>query len=61
MSIKINFDTANNPENPTLILAYKDGRKIGEVIADGVVVRDSMMNASEITFKVRKFINCFFC
>jgi hypothetical protein len=57
MSIKINFDTTNNPENPTLILAYRDGRKIGEIVADGIVVKDSMMNASEMSFKVRKFIN----
>lgn len=57
MSIKINFDTANNPEIPTLILAYRDGRKIGTIVADGIVVKDSMMNASEMSFKVRKFIN----
>lgn len=57
MSIKINFDASNNPENPTLILAYRDGRKIGEIIADDIVVKDSMMNASEMSFKVRKFIN----
>lgn len=57
MSIKINFDTANNPETPTLILAYRDGRKIGAIVADGIIVKDSLMNASEMSFKVRKFIN----
>ena len=57
MSMKINFDMANNPEYPTLILAYKNGRKIGKIVADGIVVRDSMINPSEISFRVRKFLN----
>ena len=57
MSIKINFDMANNPETPTLILAYRNGRKIGKIVADGTVVRDSMTNPSEISFRVRKFLN----
>jgi hypothetical protein len=57
MSIKINFDVSNNPETPTLILAYRDGRKIDEIVADSIVVKDSMNNSSEMSFKVRKFIN----
>jgi hypothetical protein len=57
MSAKINFDTANNPEKPTLILANKSGNKIGEIIADSIIVKGSMPNASEISFKVRKFLN----
>lgn len=57
MSMKINFDITGNPENPTLILAYRDGRKIGELVAENIIVRDSMMNAAELSFKVRKFLN----
>ena len=57
MSIKINFDMANNPDSPTLILAYRDGRKIGKIVADGIVVKDSMINPSEISFRARKFLN----
>lgn len=55
--MKINFDINNNPENPTLILAHRDGRKIGELVAENIVVRDSMINPSEISFKIRKFLN----
>ena len=57
MSMKINFDTTNNPEMPTLILSHKDGRKIGQLVAESIVVRGSMINPSEISFNVRKFLN----
>lgn len=57
MSMKIKFDITGNPENPTLILAYRDGRKIGELVAENVIAKDSMMNAAELSFKVRKYLN----
>ena len=57
MSMKINFDTTNNPEMPTLILSHKDGRKIGQLVAENIVVRGSMINPSEISFNIRKFLN----
>ena len=57
MSMKINFDITNTPENPTLILAYRDGRKIGELHAENIIVKDSLMNPAEISFKTRKFID----
>ena len=57
MSIKINFDKANNPESPTLVLAHKNGSKLGEIIADGIIVKDSMINPSEISFQTRKIVN----
>ena len=58
MSMKINFDTANNPEKPSLILSRRNGNKYeGIIIANGIIVKGSMMNPYEISFSVDKFIN----
>lgn len=57
MSAIIKFDTTNNPENPTFILAHRNGRKLGQIKAKSVVVKDSMPNHAEISFKVNKFID----
>lgn len=57
MSVKINFDINNLPENPTLILAHRNGDKIDKIVSENIIVRDSMINPAEITFRVRKFLN----
>lgn len=57
MAIKINFDVANIPENPTLILATRKGDKIGKINAQNIVIKDSMTDGAEITFSVNKYIN----
>ena len=57
MAIKIKFDSANNPEKPTLILATRNGTKIGELKAENIVLIDRMNDTSEISFKVIKYSN----
>lgn len=57
MAIKIKFDTTHNPEMPTLILARRNGDKIGMLNAKDIEVSDSLKDASEITFKVYKYID----
>lgn len=57
MPLRINFDITNNPENPTFVLAHRNGRKLGEITAKNIVVKDSMTNHSEISFRVMKFID----
>ena len=57
MAIKINFDMAHNPEEPTLILAKRNGDKLGLIKAKSVEVSDAMKDASEITFNVYKYID----
>ena len=57
MAIRINFDAANNPEVPTIILAKKNGDKIGQLNAKSISISDAMNDASEITFKVHKFVD----
>ena len=57
-AIKINFDTSNNPEMPTLILGDKSGKKYG--IIDNIVdinVSDKMNDCPEISFSVYKYNN----
>ena len=54
MGMKIRFDTTNRPENPTLILATKTGKKLGLIVASGISIKDSMKDAAEITFNVNK-------
>lgn len=57
MAIKINFDAAGNPEQPTIILAKKNGDKIGILNAVDIEVRDAMNDSDEMSFTVYKFDN----
>lgn len=57
MAIKIIFDAANNPEAPTIILARKNGDKLGLIDAHNVEVTDNLNNVSEMSFNVYKEID----
>lgn len=57
MSIKINFDSAHNPEKPTLVLATRNGTKLGQIAAEDIIFNDALNSASEISFKVHKYVN----
>lgn len=57
MTIKIDFDASNNPQQPTIILAKKNGDKLGKLNAVNIEVTDSMNEASEMSFKVYKLVN----
>lgn len=57
MSIKINFDSAHNPEKPTLVLATRNGTKLGQISAEDIIFNDALNSASEISFKVHKYVN----
>ena len=57
MAIEIKFDASGNPEQPTVILAKKNGDKIGILNAVEINVRDSMNDADEISFTVYKYDN----
>lgn len=57
MAIKINFDATYNPESPTLILARRNGDKLGQLNAKAIEITDFMNEASEIAFNVYKYID----
>lgn len=57
MAIKINFDLTNNPETPTLILATRSGKKLGQLDAKKIELSDKLNGASEITFVLNKYID----
>lgn len=57
MALKIRFDPSNNPELPTIILATKSGKKLGEINKHNVTVKDCLNDAAEITFTVEKYEN----
>ena len=57
MAIKIKFDAAHNPQVPTIVLAKKNGDKLGQLNAKEIEVSDSLNDASEITFTVYKNID----
>ena len=57
MTIKIKFDAAHNPEEPTLVLARRNGDKLGKIDAKSIEVTDSINDAAEITFNVYKYID----
>ena len=57
MAIKINFDVAHNPEVPTLVLARRNGDKLGLINAKSIEVTDNMVDACEMSFTVYKYID----
>lgn len=57
MAIKIKFDINNVPELPTMILAKRNGSKIGKIQAYSPVVKDDLNNPAEIVFSVKKYVD----
>lgn len=54
MAIRIMFDAANKPEEPTIVLARRNGDKIGAINAKEISISDSLNDAPELSFKVYK-------
>lgn len=57
MAIKINFDKARKPEIPTIVLARKNGDKLGQLNVKAIEVSDCLNDVSEITFNVHKYVD----
>ena len=57
MAIKIIFDSARNPEPPTIILARKNGDKLGLIDAHNIEITDNLNDVSEMSFNVYKEID----
>lgn len=57
-AIKINFDVNGNPETPTLVLAKRNGDKLGKIFAHSIELSGNMNDADEISFSVYKYIDC---
>lgn len=57
MAIKIGFDMLHRPEEPTFVLAKKNGDKIGLLTSQKPVVMDSMTAPPEIFFGIYKYLN----
>ena len=59
MAIDIRFDLVNNPEPPTIILANRNGNKLGQlkVNIESIELVDKFNDASEFSFTVNKYID----
>lgn len=57
MGVKISFDATGTPQEPTLILAYPNGDKIGQLNVNGILVKDSLNNATEISCNMQKYLD----
>lgn len=55
MSSKITFDSNNNIELPTLVLAKRSGDKLGTIPAVNIINKTTMNSGSELSFKVYKY------
>lgn len=53
MAVQIKFDGSHNPISPTIVLATRNGRKLGKIPAQNVVLKASM-HSDDISFKVDK-------
>ena len=54
MAIKIEFDSSYSVMQPTLVLATRNGNKLGGLNHHNLVMKDSMINCSELSFKINK-------
>lgn len=59
MAINIKFDLTGNPESPTIILANRNGNKLGQlkVNEDSIDLSDKFNDASEFSFTVNKYVD----
>lgn len=59
MAIDIKFDLTGNPEPPTIVLANRNGNKLGQlkVNTESIDLSDKFNDASEISFTVNKYID----
>lgn len=59
MAINIKFDLVGNPEPPTIILANRNGNKLGQlkVNNESIELIDKFNDASEISFTINKYID----
>lgn len=59
MAIGIKLDLVGNPEPPTIILANRNGNKLGQlkVNNDSIELSDRLNDASELSFTINKYIN----
>lgn len=62
MAIQINFDTANQPEKPLLILTKRNFEKIGAITnVTNIRIKESLGSVCELSFIVHKHMNREFC
>ena len=54
MAVRIRFDSQHNAEQPTLVLATKNGRLLGKLPANNMQFKDTMNSYSELRFDVYK-------
>ena len=59
MAINIKFDLAGNPEPPTIILATRNGNKLGQldVNHESIELIDKLNDASEFSFTLNKYVD----
>ena len=58
MAINIKFDLVGNPEPPTIILANRNGNKLGQlrINSKSIELIDRLNDASEFSFTINKYI-----
>ena len=59
MAINIKFDLTGNPEPPTIILANRNGNKLGQLYVDAnsIDLSDKLNGASEFAFTLNKYVD----
>lgn len=59
MAIDIKFDLTGNPEPPTIILATRNGNKLGQLFVnvDSIELSDRLNDVSEFSFTLNKYID----
>lgn len=54
MAVRIRFDAQHNAEQPTIVLATKNGRLLGKLPASNIQFKDTMNSYSELRFDIYK-------
>lgn len=54
LAIKINFDHINNPVTPTLVLLTKTNKRLGQIVASQLKIKDCLNTCAEMSFVTYK-------
>lgn len=57
MAVRIKFDNTHNVIEPTLVLATRNGRKLGNIPAYNILFKNGMNEYSDMSFRVNK-VDC---
>ena len=54
MAVQIQFDSLHNPIQPTIVLTTRNGRRLGKISVQNLVVKGTLSDGFDMSFKIYK-------